>query len=281
MRAFASGGIFLFGPGNRSVIRSMTGFGRGEAVSSGYRFAAEIKSVNHRFLNLSIRLPRAFAHLESRLAARCSSRCERGHLHVSVELEREGAVGAGSLEELVSKLDGPRAVWLMVPAALTGRVLDEVTALMKPGDIVIDGGNSFYQTTERRDAYLASKGLRFIGAGVSGGEEGARKGPSIMPGGPPSTWEVMKPIFESIAAKVDGEPCVIHIGPGGDQFTHDLHFFEPEHQRRPAAKFARTVYICSGLNEHSNNTRIACFGRMHERSFAIRVVAAQIYICSD
>ena len=62
---------------------------------------------------------------------------------------------------------------------------------------------------------MAEKGLRFIGAGVSGGEEGARKGPSIMPGGPASTWEVMKPIFESIAAKVDGEPCVIHIGPGG------------------------------------------------------------------
>lgn len=74
----------------------MTGFGRGEAVSSGYRFAAEVKSVNHRFLNLSVRLPRAFAHLESRLAARCSSRCERGHLHVAIELEREGAdAGAG------------------------------------------------------------------------------------------------------------------------------------------------------------------------------------------
>jgi uncharacterized protein (TIGR00255 family) len=80
----------VLGPGTRSVIRSMTGFGRGEAVSSGYRFAAEIKSVNHRFLNLSVRLPRAFAHLESRLAALCSSRCERGHLHVSIELEREG-----------------------------------------------------------------------------------------------------------------------------------------------------------------------------------------------
>jgi uncharacterized protein (TIGR00255 family) len=78
----------VLGPGTRSVIRSMTGFGRGEAVSSGYRFAAEIKSVNHRFLNLSVRLPRAFAHLESRLAALCSSRCERGHLHVSIELER-------------------------------------------------------------------------------------------------------------------------------------------------------------------------------------------------
>lgn len=74
----------------------MTGFGRGEAFSSGYRFAAEIKSVNHRFLNLSVRLPRAFAHLESRLTARCSGRCERGHLNVSIELEREGeGEGAG------------------------------------------------------------------------------------------------------------------------------------------------------------------------------------------
>lgn len=78
------------------MIRSMTGFGRGEAVSSGYRFAAEIKSVNHRFLNLSVRLPRAFSHLESHVTALCSSRCERGHLNVSIEVEREGeAAGTG------------------------------------------------------------------------------------------------------------------------------------------------------------------------------------------
>lgn len=72
------------------MIRSMTGFGRGEAVLSGYRFAAEIKSVNHRFLNLNVRMPRAFAHLESRVTALCSSRCERGHLNVSIEVERAG-----------------------------------------------------------------------------------------------------------------------------------------------------------------------------------------------
>ena len=87
--------------------------------------------------------------------------------------------------------------------------------MLDQGDIIIDGGNSLYTDTERRDAYLSEKGLRFIGAGVSGGEEGARKGPSIMPGGPLSTWDVMKPIFESISAKVEGEPCVTHIGPGG------------------------------------------------------------------
>jgi 6-phosphogluconate dehydrogenase len=83
------------------------------------------------------------------------------------------------------------------------------------GDIVVDCGNSLYTDTERRDALLAARGLRFIGAGVSGGEEGARKGPAIMPGGPASTWQEMRPIFEAIAARAEGEPCVAHIGPGG------------------------------------------------------------------
>jgi 6-phosphogluconate dehydrogenase len=132
-------------------------------------------------------------------------------------------VGAHTLEEFVQSLATPRKIHIMVKSTAvkdTDRdavdaVIEQLIPLLDKDDIVIDGGNSFYQTTERRDAYLAEKGLRFIGAGVSGGEEGARKGPSIMPGGPASTWEVMKPIFESIAAKVDGEPCVIHIGPGG------------------------------------------------------------------
>ena len=132
-------------------------------------------------------------------------------------------VGTKTLEEFVQSLALPRKIHIMVKSTAvkdTDRdavdaVIEQLIPLLDKGDIVIDGGNSFYQTTERRDAYLSEKGLRFIGAGVSGGEEGARKGPSIMPGGPASTWEVMKPIFESIAAKVDGEPCVIHIGPGG------------------------------------------------------------------
>ena len=132
-------------------------------------------------------------------------------------------VGAHTLEEFVQSLATPRKIHIMVKSTAVkdsdrdavDAVIEQLIPLLDKDDIVIDGGNSFYQTTERRDAYLAGKGLRFIGAGVSGGEEGARKGPAIMPGGPASTWEVMKPIFESIAAKVDGEPCVIHIGPGG------------------------------------------------------------------
>ncbi|TDU81525.1 6-phosphogluconate dehydrogenase [Prosthecobacter fusiformis] len=132
-------------------------------------------------------------------------------------------VGAKTLEEFVQSLATPRKIQIMVKSNAVkdsdrdavDAVIEQLIPLLEKDDIVIDGGNSYYLTTERRDKYLAEKGLRFIGAGVSGGEEGARKGPSIMPGGPASTWEVMKPIFESISAKVDGEPCVIHIGTGG------------------------------------------------------------------
>jgi 6-phosphogluconate dehydrogenase len=124
--------------------------------------------------------------------------------------------GATTLPEFVASLSRPRKIMLMVKAgAAVDDVIAQLVPLLDAGDIVIDGGNSLYTDTERRDAQLAALGLRFVGAGVSGGEEGARKGPSIMPGGPASTWQVLQPIFESIAARVDGQPCVVHIGPGG------------------------------------------------------------------
>ena len=121
-----------------------------------------------------------------------------------------------SLPAFVESLARPRRIMLMVQAgAAVDAVLEQLIPLLAPEDIVIDGGNSLYTDTERRDAWLASLGLRFVGAGVSGGEEGARKGPAIMPGGPASTWIELKPIFEAIAARAEGEPCVTHIGPGG------------------------------------------------------------------
>ena len=125
-------------------------------------------------------------------------------------------VGCESLEEFVESLATPRKIQIMVQAGgPVDAVIKSLMPLLDPDDIIIDGGNSLYTDTERRDKYVGEAGFRFIGAGVSGGEEGALKGPSIMPGGPTSTWEVMKPIFESISAKVDGEPCVVHIGEGG------------------------------------------------------------------
>ncbi len=125
-------------------------------------------------------------------------------------------VGSETLEEFVDSLASPRKIQIMVKAGdPVDAVINSLIPLLDEGDIIIDGGNSLYTDTERRDKYCTEAGMRFIGAGVSGGEEGALKGPSIMPGGPESTWEVMKPIFESISAKVDGEPCVVHIGEGG------------------------------------------------------------------
>jgi 6-phosphogluconate dehydrogenase len=126
-------------------------------------------------------------------------------------------IGARSLEELVGQLKRPRRVMLLVKA---GPPVDEFIArlvpLLEPGDIVIDGGNSNYQDSIRRAAALEAKGLLFVGTGVSGGEEGARHGPSLMPGGSPAAWPHIKPIFQAIAAKVEGGvPCCDWVGENG------------------------------------------------------------------
>jgi 6-phosphogluconate dehydrogenase len=126
-------------------------------------------------------------------------------------------IGAHSVEELISSLERPRKVMLMIKA---GSAVDEMIEILiphlEPGDIIIDGGNTHFPDTNRRTAYLESKGLLFIGTGVSGGEEGALLGPSIMPGGSKVAWPVVKPIFQAIAAKVeDGSPCCDWVGENG------------------------------------------------------------------
>ena len=125
--------------------------------------------------------------------------------------------GAHSIQELVSKLKRPRRVMMLVKA---GQPVDDfiaqITPHLEPGDIIIDGGNSLYNDTSRRQRELEAKGLLFIGTGVSGGEEGARRGPSIMPGGSPAAWPHVKDIFQSISAKVeDGSPCCDWVGEEG------------------------------------------------------------------
>jgi len=120
------------------------------------------------------------------------------------------------LKALVEALKRPRVVMLMVKAgAPVDAFIEKLEPLLEPGDIIIDGGNSFFKDTERRAQTLAEKGIHFLGVGISGGEEGARYGPSIMPGGPQEAYEVVRPIFEAIAAQVDGEPCVTYLGPRG------------------------------------------------------------------
>ena len=118
------------------------------------------------------------------------------------------------ISTFVEALAAPRKIMLLVPA---GKIVDQVIETLLPhldkGDIIIDGGNSFFTDTDRREAYLKEKGINFFGAGVSGGAEGARKGPSIMPGGDGEAYTHIKPIFEAVAAKFNGEPCVAHLGP--------------------------------------------------------------------
>ncbi|WP_426563976.1 NADP-dependent phosphogluconate dehydrogenase [Angustibacter sp. McL0619] len=120
------------------------------------------------------------------------------------------------LADFVASLQRPRAVIVMVKAGdPTDAVVDELVPLLDEGDIVIDCGNAHFADTRRRERALAERGLHFVGAGVSGGEEGALNGPSIMPGGSAQSYRTLGPIFESIAAKVDGTPCCVHVGPDG------------------------------------------------------------------
>jgi len=136
---------------------------------------------------------------------------------INNEAKGTNVVGAHSIEELTALLKRPRRVMLMVKAGDTvDQMIDHILPHLEAGDIVIDGGNSLFTDSNRRTKALADKGILFIGTGVSGGEEGARRGPSIMPGGNPAAWEHVKPIFQAIAAKVeDGTPCCDWVGEDG------------------------------------------------------------------
>jgi 6-phosphogluconate dehydrogenase len=118
-----------------------------------------------------------------------------------------------SLEQMVSQLKTPRRIMMLVPAGKpVDDVIESLLPLLSANDIVIDGGNSFFEDTKRRVASLSSKGFHFVGMGVSGGEQGARTGPSIMPGGDVEAWQHLKPLLEAVSAKVNGEPCVAYMG---------------------------------------------------------------------
>ncbi|MFK4548317.1 6-phosphogluconate dehydrogenase [Streptomyces tendae] len=147
--------------------------------------------------------------VHNRTAARTRSMIE--------EFRHEGAfVPAESAAEFVAALERPRRVMIMVPAgAATDAVIDELIPLLEKGDMIIDGGNAHFADTRRREAALREHGLHFVGAGVSGGEDGALNGPSIMPGGSPEAYAVLGEMFERISAKADGEACSTYIGADG------------------------------------------------------------------
>jgi len=123
--------------------------------------------------------------------------------------------GVGTLQEMIQLLETPRKIMMLVPAGKpVDDVIESLLPLVQPGDIIIDGGNSHFTDTLRRVEYLKSKNLHFTGMGVSGGEEGARKGPSIMPGGDAEAYPHIKPMLEAVSAKVNNEPCVAYMGKG-------------------------------------------------------------------
>jgi 6-phosphogluconate dehydrogenase len=133
--------------------------------------------------------------------------------------------GVNSLQEMVNLLETPRKIMMLVPAGQpVDDVIESLIPLVQPGDIIIDGGNSHYTDTLRRVSYLKAKNIHFVGMGVSGGEEGARKGPSIMPGGDREAYPHIKPMLEAVSAKVNGDPCVAYLGNGAaGQFVKMVH----------------------------------------------------------
>ncbi|MEO3947578.1 NADP-dependent phosphogluconate dehydrogenase [Gorillibacterium sp. CAU 1737] len=132
------------------------------------------------------------------------------------EAKGKNLVGTYSVEEFVASLERPRKILLMVKAGTaTDATIDQLLPHLEEGDILIDGGNSYFPDTQRRNRELEARGIRFIGTGVSGGEEGALKGPSIMPGGQKDAYELVEPILTAISAKVGGDPCCTYIGPDG------------------------------------------------------------------
>ena len=141
------------------------------------------------------------------------------------EHPNEGFVASKSIEDFAASLTKPRTAIIMVQAGKgTDAVIQQLSEVFEPGDIIVDGGNANFQDTIRREKALREKGLHFVGVGISGGEEGALKGPSIMPGGSVESYKTLGPILESIAAVVDGVPCVTHIGTdGAGHFVKMIH----------------------------------------------------------
>ena len=132
--------------------------------------------------------------------------------------DHQGAAftGAKTLQDLVASLERPRRIMMMIPAgAPVDSMIGQLTPMLERGDILIDGGNSYFEDTRRREAEMRANGLNFVGCGVSGGEEGARFGPSLMPGGSTDAWTRIKDVLEAIAAKTDAGACVTHVGPDG------------------------------------------------------------------
>jgi 6-phosphogluconate dehydrogenase len=169
-------------------------------------------------------LARNLASREGNTVAVYNRSAERTNVLVS-EHPEAGFISAASIQEFAQSLHKPRTAIIMVKAGqATDAVIDQLCDVFEAGDIIVDGGNALFTDTIRREKAVREKGLNFVGAGISGGEEGALNGPSIMPGGSAEAYETLGPILSSIAAVVDGDPCVTHIGTdGAGHFVKMIH----------------------------------------------------------
>ncbi len=181
-----------------------------------------------------------------------------------------------SLDDFLLALPTPRAILVMVPA---GGPVDAVIASLKPhltgGDLLIDGGNSHYTDTARRQAEMEAAGLHFMGMGVSGGEEGARHGPSLMPGGPPDAYARVAPTLEALAAKVDGDPCVTHLGPGASgHYVKMVHNGIEYGLMELLAEAYDLLHRGRGLEGDALSDRFAAWNDGPLQSFLVEITAA-------
>ena len=194
-----------------------------------------------------------------------------------------GTVGAtADLEQFVNGLSSPRRIMLLVPAGkVVDRVIEDLLPRLEKGDIIIDGGNSHFADTDRREAYLKEKGLNFFGTGVSGGAEGARRGPGIMPGGSPGVYEDIRPVFEAVAARFRGEPCVAYLGPrSAGNYVKMVHNGIEYGLMQLTAEFYQAL---SGLGGLSNREISAVFGRWNGgrlQSFLVEITS-EIFLKED
>lgn len=200
------------------------------------------------------------------------------HAFLQGEAAGKRITGSDSYVSLIDQLERPRRILLMVTAgAAVDGVIEEIKPHLEPGDILIDGGNSYFLDTERRSVALTAEGFHFVGMGVSGGEEGALWGPSIMPGGSREAWEALRPILEKIAAKAeeDGAPCVAYMGPrGAGHYVKTVHNGIEYADMQLIAEIYDLLSRGAGLSAAELADVFAAWNQGELRSYLIEITAA-------
>jgi 6-phosphogluconate dehydrogenase len=185
-------------------------------------------------------------------------------------------IGTHSLEELVNNLTSPRIVMLMIKAGdAVDQTINKLLPLLSPGDIIVDGGNSLFTDTTRRTLALKEKNILYIGTGISGGEEGARHGPSIMPGGNKDAWPAVKPIFQAISAEVDGQPCCDWVGDNGaGHYVKMVHNGIEYGDMQLIGEAYQLMSEGLSLNEHEMRSIFTLWNQGPLNSYLIEITAA-------